>query len=410
MRIAISTLAENTKSPTGLLSYFLQLAKYLPLAAPEHEFIFIVPDDEVAYYSDRIRACEVVAGGWGNSNRLLRMASEHFGLASTLKKLRADLLYYCGAGTAPLYLPASSRLVLNVIATQHINPESFPEEARLSFARRTYRRALTGHSLRRADTVIVNSAFSAQIIEGAFPNLRRPIEVVHHGVDRKLFNDAPATEAEASALKARGVGSPYVLFVGKVYKYKLLHVLAFAFCQTVSANALPHKLVVMGSFSGPLEMGDAYKERIRTIFAAAGLADRLILLDKVDVKLLRTLYAEASVYVQSSVSETFGRTTIEAMACGTPVLAAQAAATPEVLGDAGLYYDGANAEDCAAQLTRLLRDEPLRAQLSKLGRERAASLFTFEAEIARLSACFAATGGSRTARGKAAAVPSTSKY
>jgi glycosyltransferase involved in cell wall biosynthesis len=183
------------------------------------------------------------------------------------------------------------------------------------------------------------------------------------------------------------VNGPYVLFVGQLYPYKLLHILAEAFARAAASRGLPHKLVVVGSFSRTDSMGEAYRGQILKTLADAGLSDRLVALEDVGIRDLRALYAGAELYVQSSAAETFGRTVIEAMACGAPVLAARAGATPEILADAGRYYEAQDAEGCAREISAILTDQELRGQLRAQGLKRAQD-FSYEGELDHLIRIF----------------------
>jgi glycosyltransferase involved in cell wall biosynthesis len=87
---------------------------------------------------------------------------------------------------------------------------------------------------------------------------------------------------------------------------------------------------------------------------------------------LAQLYAEAAALVHPSRHEGFGLTLAEAMYLGVPVLSAASAAVREVCGDAARYVEADDVEGLAAELDRLTDDEPLRADLSTRGRERAA--------------------------------------
>ena len=150
--------------------------------------------------------------------------------------------------------------------------------------------------------------------------------------------------------------------------------------------------MVVGSFGRADSMGLSYRRQIEAVLAAAGLQDRLVLMEKVNIQELRALYAGAAIYVQPSASETFGRTVIEAMACGAPVLAARAAATPEILGDAGFYYETEDAQACAAQMLTVLQDESLQRSLAARGLARARD-FSYDGEVARLIEIFNRVAG-----------------
>src|SRR6201999_1475276 len=128
---------------------------------------------------------------------------------------------------------------------------------------RLYRRLLFRPGLRRADVILVNSAYTRDLLLKHYGEvIAGPVEVVHHGVDFNLFRPGPLQQDEVARLAARGVNGPYVLFVGQLYPYKLLHILAEAFARAISSHGLPHKLVVVGSFSRTDSMGDVYRSRI----------------------------------------------------------------------------------------------------------------------------------------------------
>jgi glycosyltransferase involved in cell wall biosynthesis len=85
----------------------------------------------------------------------------------------------------------------------------------------------------------------------------------------------------------------------------------------------------------------------------------------------------AVAFVFPSIYEGFGMPPLEAMACGVPVLASDAASLPEVTGDCAVIADAYSTESIADGLSRLYNDEALRADLSRRGLERARE-FTWE--------------------------------
>ncbi len=79
--------------------------------------------------------------------------------------------------------------------------------------------------------------------------------------------------------------------------------------------------------------------------------------------------------------EQFGRVLVEAMACGVPVIGSDSGEIPNVIGDAGLVFHEDNVGELRTNLTRLLRDLDLRADLAQRGRERVLAHYT-QAQIA----------------------------
>ena len=87
---------------------------------------------------------------------------------------------------------------------------------------------------------------------------------------------------------------------------------------------------------------------------------------------LRALYEHAFCFVYPSLYEGFGLPPLEAMSCGCPVVASDAASIPEVCGDAALYCDAKSPDDIARKLVALMADVPQRRALSDRGRAHAA--------------------------------------
>jgi len=380
VKVAINVLSQSPRHSTGALSWFLQFAHAAPRLDSAADYVLFAGRADVPYYQSKATGMAVRGLGSGNSRRALRILTEHLLLGAKLKSEKIDILFQGGSGVAPLLLPRDIKLVLAIWGMQHV------AETDIRWEQRLYRRMLFRPGLRRADRIVVNSAYTRDLLLAHYSrDIRAPIDVIHHGVDLTLFHADPDDAGQKDLPIVNG--SPYVLFVGQIYPYKLLHVLAEALCRAISRASLPHKLVVVGNFASSDSMGMDYRQQIQRIFSEVGLGDRLVLAQDVKVKDLRALYARAALYVQSSAAETFGRTVIEAMACGAPVLAARAGATPEILGDCGRYYEALNVEDCAGQILTILQDDNLRRDLIARGLRRAQD-FSHEGEVEKLIALF----------------------
>ena len=155
-----------------------------------------------------------------------------------------------------------------------------------------------------------------------------------------------------------------MLFVGTVEPRKNLPMLVRAFDRL----AVDHPDVVL-VVAGPDGWGvEAYDEAVR----AATHSDRIHRIGYVDGADKADLLGGASVLAYASVYEGFGHPPLEAMQVGVPVVAADAGALPEVLGDAALLPDPTDADNVAGALTRALDDDELRDTLIRRGYERAA--------------------------------------
>ena len=197
---------------------------------------------------------------------------------------------------------------------------------------------------------------------------------------------APALLAQAAErvapLRSRlGLDGPYLVHTGGVDRVKNLE-------TAISALALLGPGVRLAVSGDPGVLAAALRERA----AAAGIASRLVFTGFLDEPDLFALYTGARALLYPSRNEGFGLPVLEAMACGTPVIAARAGSLPEVGGDACLYVDAEDARGLAAAAASLLDDEGVRARLSARGRERAAHFTWREAARLTLAAYHEAAG------------------
>ena len=101
--------------------------------------------------------------------------------------------------------------------------------------------------------------------------------------------------------------------------------------------------------------------------ARLGLQDRVVFTGFVDDATLTLLYNRAALFVYPSLYEGFGLPPLEAMACGCPVVASNATAMPETLGDAAILVNPASTSELAAAIARVLGDADLGRSLAARG-------------------------------------------
>jgi alpha-1,3-rhamnosyl/mannosyltransferase len=103
-----------------------------------------------------------------------------------------------------------------------------------------------------------------------------------------------------------------------------------------------------------------------------GLKQQVQFLPGINNDDLVKLYNAASLFVFPSREEGFGLPLLEAMSCGTPVVAANNSSIPEIAGDAAVLVDAEDAPGMAAAIERVVTDESLRCQLRQTGLARSA--------------------------------------
>lgn len=156
---------------------------------------------------------------------------------------------------------------------------------------------------------------------------------------------------------------PYFLFVGLLKPHKNLAALLRAFERLAPTG--PHRLVAVAKHSGVRDVDRG------ALALARRLAPRVELREDVPDAELARLIGGASALVQPSLYEGFGLPVLEAMAAGTPVIAARSAALPEVCGDAALYFDPRSVDDLERTLRTFVTDVALRERMHRAGIARA---------------------------------------
>jgi glycosyltransferase involved in cell wall biosynthesis len=154
---------------------------------------------------------------------------------------------------------------------------------------------------------------------------------------------------------------PYYLYVGsRNPNYKNFNTLLDAFAQVAAAHS-EAVLCVVGSALRSDEMAQVNALRI---------ADRLHLFNNVSDRHLAKLYRCSLAFVYPSLYEGFGIPPLEAMACGTPVIAANRASIPEVVGDGGILFEPHAIQDLADILLNLYESPTARERLIEQGTRR----------------------------------------
>jgi len=223
-----------------------------------------------------------------------------------------------------------------------------------------YARVMLRLAVRRAARLIAVSESTRQDLEA---RLRAPlgkIRVIPNGVD-PIFGPSPAGATPDRALATLGLVPPYYLFVGNPLPHKNLPRLLDAF------GGLPPALGSLALVGVP----DRMRATARSWCQARGLEARVTVLAPVPTETMPAIYRGALALVCPSLWEGFGLPALEALACGTPVLASDRGALPEVVGSAGLLVDPTNVDALREGMYTLGVHASLRAAFREAGLARA---------------------------------------
>jgi glycosyltransferase involved in cell wall biosynthesis len=284
----------------------------------------------------------------------------------------ADVYHFTNYACPPL---SRGRSVVTVYDTSFLRFPETVEPRNLAFVRSQVRR-----TARRADVVLATSDFAAAAISSGLGVEPDRIRAIPPGLDA-MFATPAADGIEALRFRF-GLARPYLLSVGTVEPRKNLAFLADVFD---AATWFDGDLVLAGA------LGWKY-EPILDRLQAARRSSAIRLLQGVGDDALPALYAGAEAFLFPSIDEGFGFPPLEAMACGTPVVASAGGALPEVLGEAARIVQGFDVDAWSDATRSVVEDAAERARRVALGHTRTA-LYSWETAARRTWAVYRALAG-----------------
>ena len=245
-----------------------------------------------------------------------------------------------------------SDAVPGVVTVHDLVWRRFPETMRVR--NRWLEGRLMAPSLRKAAGIIAVSDFTRGELLAEYPECAARCVTIHEAAA------LPLVEYEQRHTLP---DMPFFLFVGTPEPRKNLEFTLCAFRACLDAG-LKHRLVLVGADG----WGGVSADRLVSQY---GLGDAVIVRGRVSDAELQQLYASATALLFPSLYEGFGLPALESMRLGTPVIASNRGALPEVVGDAGLYVDPESFESMTKAIERLASDSEERGRLSELASRRA---------------------------------------
>jgi len=277
-------------------------------------------------------------------------------LSAELRRHPVDLLHV--QFTAPPFCPCPVVASIHDLSFKHL-PKTFKRRSRMQL------RLTVGQTARKAARILALSEYSrGDIIEtyGIEPDrvLVTPAAAAGHF--------APVTDALELARVRRnyGIEDEYILSVGSIQPRKNLARLisAYASLRRLRPQAKLPQLVLVGKKAW------LFDETLRAA-AEHGLTSVIIFTGYVPEADLPALYSGARCFIYPSYFEGFGLPVLEAMQCGTPVIAGNRTSLPEVVGDAGLLVDPFDEQALALAMAGVIENSDLAAELCFKGLKRA---------------------------------------
>ncbi|OGW83166.1 MAG: hypothetical protein A2Z83_05935 [Omnitrophica bacterium GWA2_52_8] len=287
-------------------------------------------------------------------NTLQRLWWENITLPRNAKKQKVALLH------VPAFAPPLHSCGKVVVTVHDVIGALFPNQ--MGLASRLYWGKWLPYAIRRAGHIIADSRHTKHDICRLTGIPKDRIDVIyasgHEGFSRSM------TKTDMESVKARyALRDKYFIFVGTLEPRKNLKRVVEAFARFKrDARHSEYQLILVGS------KGFAHGHYYRALLNESVLkSGDLVFTDYVSHQELNALYCGAEALVFASLYEGFGIPVLEAMACGTPVIASDRTSVPEVGGAAALYVNPENTEDIAAKMREIAGGSDLRAELVERG-------------------------------------------
>jgi len=348
----------------GIGTYIRRLGAACARLSPSDEFIFLGGPEII---DGETRAAGAAGAGgpahllqgdnvsWAGNKSANYGVSELLSVSWQVRKLGADV-FHAPHYVFPMFLPCPG--VVTVHDCIHLRfPRQLPSPVAGVYAKLMIRRAV-----RAADRVLVGSeATRADLVElvDADPS---KIAVIPYGCDPFFLESVDTDELEAVGT-THELDRPFLLSVTNIKPHKNLGRLIQAFAQLHRDHKDLELVIAGGEIANHPELGK--------LIAEHHLDDHVRTLGFVSKRELRALYHLARIFVFPSLYEGFGFPPLEAMACGTAVVASRSSAIPEVVGRSGLLVNPFRVDAIAEAIRSLLQNDGLREALSRQGRTRA---------------------------------------
>lgn len=331
----------------GINWYIHNLLRHLPTSGNRHRYTVFLADRRAREAFPNV---EALISPFPTVSPAVRIFWEQAVQPMELLRQRIDLLHSL-AFVQPVFLPCPG-----VVTVYDLSFVLFPE--RFGAWRRLYLRWGTKRSSRKARRIIAISASTREDVIDLLGVADGKVDVVPCGVDEDFQPISDRQRLDHFRMK-RHLPRRMILFVGTIEPRKNLVTLLKAYALLRQRLEVP--LLVI---AGP--KGWHHQE----VFAAVeelNLHDRVRFPGYIPREELPLWYNAADCFVYPSLYEGFGLPPLEAMACGTPVIASDTSSLPEVVGDAGLLVDPTSAGHIADAMERVLTDEYLRTGMRRKG-------------------------------------------
>jgi len=327
--------------PTGIGNYRESLIKALAKLPSDHSFVLIGNSGNKM----ESWAKKQSQFGFAAIKSKPNSVHQHFLLPFEISRLKLDLFWTTPWG-ASVFLRGIYALTIYDLLYRR-----YPEIA--SLKARLYEGFVSKWVARRAKIIFTISEFVKGDIE-EFLGIKRDKIVNILGAAGEAYQplgDSNVKSFALNTLNKHGITKPFFVYLGNFRPHKNLKTLLAAFAKIKTQNS-DVRLVLIGSVDAKGRNKDS--EELLNLLKKLKLRKNVILTGRIaDDREVGAILNEAVALVHPSFHEGFGLTVLEAMSCGTPVIAANTTSIPEVVGDAGILVDPHNVGELAEAMKKV---------------------------------------------------------
>lgn len=358
MKIAIDARAASHPQPGGFKTYTENLLRHLPCVAGEAEIVCYF---DRPYHFEQQTQARVISARPALVGVVRR---EQWAVPRQALADQVDLLHFpCSTGARFCRVPVVVTIHDLIGWRQRPRFGDFPPLERVKrLCMWCYGRWAVSWAAEQAGRIITDSSFSASEINRLLGVPASGIDVVYPAPAER-FQWQPDRQAEREVLKRHGIASPFLLAMGSADARKNMGTLIQAYAGLSEALRSRFPLVIVWTHG-------ALTARMREVIDKHCMSDRVHFLSQVSDQDLVALYNAATLFVFPTLAEGFGLPPLEAMACGTPVVASNTTSLPEVLGRAAILVEPTNVQAISEAMAAVLTDTSLQSSLRERGLER----------------------------------------
>jgi len=351
MRIAIDGRMGDTSGGIGV--YIRELISHLAYIDKKNQYFIIVNKHGDASFIPSADNFTILVSSITRKHYFIKDLWNLFFLPFLLKVKNIDIYFN------PRYVLPIFKGNIKMVVTMHdmiaiMFPEIWPGIS--GFRIRNYIK----YSSQRADIIVTISNWAKKDIVRILNVPKNKVKVTYNGINKKLFKPIPDLSLQSLVKRKYGIRKKFILSVGPLGARKNHDRLIDAYSILPKCIREDYQLILTGEKKGTY---DNLLEKASKICPV----DDIVFTGFIPEEEMPTMISAASLFVFPSLYEGFGIPLLEAMACGTPILASNVSSIPEVVESAALLFDPYNVNEMANAIDKAINDKDLRQKLVRKG-------------------------------------------